>query len=114
MKVYFDALNWANERGDSGGAMRMRQALLSLYNWWWEFPIGEALSNLDGRGKGLLLACLNEYARVGETEELRQVGAAIIASGYVEGWRELLEAAHSTKDAVRRNRESDGVRTIAR
>lgn len=105
MGVYTDALKWADERGDSGGAVRMRKALMSLYNWWWQFPIGEALSNLDGQGKRLLCACLSEYATRGETDELRQVGDAIQRSGYVDGWRELLTAAHEAQDAVRREWE---------
>ena len=105
MGVYEEALKWANDRGDSGGAVRMRKALMSLYNWWWQFPIGEALANLDANGKKLLFACMDEYARVGETEELQEVGARIRASGMLDSWRELLEASHEAQAGVRRGWE---------
>ena len=101
MGVYNDALVWANARGDSGGATRMRQALMSLYNWRWSFSIGEALSCLDPQGKRLLFACLAEYTRHGETDELRTVGDAIRSSGQLAGWIELVTAANEAQDLVR-------------
>jgi hypothetical protein len=101
MSVYNDAMVWANARGDSGGATRMRQALMSLYNWRWSISIGEALANLDPQGQRLLFACLAEYARHGETDELRTVGDAIRNSGQLDGWLELLTAGHEAQALVR-------------
>ena len=97
MNYYNDALQWANDLGDSGGAVAMRMALLGLYNFYWRYPIGEALTKLDYQGKELLLQCLREYAHGGETEELRQVGRAIYRSGEFDGWKKLLDLQNEIK-----------------
>lgn len=107
MGVYVDALKWASERGDSGGAMRMRKALMSLYNWWWQYPIGEALAGLDAEGQRLLLSCLVDYASLGETEELRAVGKRIKASGYIDRWQEMMQASHEAQAVLRRKWDSE-------
>jgi hypothetical protein len=105
MNVYLNALSWANERGSSGGAMYMRKALMSLYNYWWQFSIGEALLSLDIEGKELLFECLHHYATFGETDELREAGKSVSKSGYIEKWREEMAASHDAQSELRRERE---------
>jgi hypothetical protein len=97
MGVYNDAMVWANERGDGSGATCMRKALMSLYSSHWLVPIGEMLRRLDTQGRALLFACMTEYARNGETDELRTVGDAIRSSGRIDDWAKIMEAAHEAE-----------------
>lgn len=108
MNPYYEASAWADARGDSGGAQRMRRALLSLYNpAWYQYSVGEALSGLDEQGQQLLLACLQHYAANGETQQLVDAGARIEQSGYLAGWTELLESSHEAQRIVRSRWEAE-------
>lgn len=108
MNPYYEARAWADERGDSGGARRMRRALLSLYNpQWYQYSLAEALCVIDERGKQLLLQCVQHYAEHGETQGLVDAGSRIEKSGYLDGWPELLEASHEAQRLVRSRWESE-------
>ena len=103
MDVYAEALAWANQRGDSGGAQRMRQLVLSLYNHdFYAYSVGDAIAGLDAQGRGIAMACLREYASLGESKELVRVGEQIRASGMLTGWFELCKAAYGARAEVRR------------
>lgn len=105
---FLNLLNWANERGDSGGAMRARKFLMSLFNpRFYHYSVGDAVSCMDTNGLRLLMSALVEFINKGETEELRIAGIRIIESGWIDGWREEIYAAHSAMSAVRDQQERD-------
>lgn len=102
MDVYSEALNWADQRGDSGGATRMRKLLLSLYNpTFYAYSAGEALAGMDAQGGRLAFACLRDYASLGETATLRRVGDQIRLSGVLDSWIELCKVKHEASEDLR-------------
>lgn len=101
MGVYTEAFAWANERGDSGGAQRMRKLILSLYNTdFYAYSAGDALAGLDANGRRLAFACLTFYASNGECSELRQVGNQLRQSRWLAGWVEVCRAAYETRQEL--------------
>jgi hypothetical protein len=101
MGVYTEALAWANERGDSGGAQRMRKLILSLYNTdFYAYSAGDALAGIDANGRHLAFACLAFYASNGECSELRQVGGQLRQSSWLTGWVEMCRAVYERKQEL--------------
>ncbi len=106
--VYEKARQWADQRGDSGGALQMRKALMSLYDPSYHlYPLADALNALDSGGKRMLLECVFHYSGHGETDELVAAGAAIEKSGYLAGWFELMRATREAQAVVKHRWEHE-------
>lgn len=114
---YRDALSWIEGEGcGTGSAMRLAKAVLSLYNadhhpW----SIRDCIDGLDGARVKLVLAMVVDYARNGETDELREVGARVwkLEPGLVEVGKAML---HARQDLHRRwelERETEAAREQA-
>jgi hypothetical protein len=96
--IYAEALAWANNLGNSGGATRMRQFLMSLYNTdFYAYSVGEASTSMDAQGRTLLLGCIEHYMKSGETEGLRRVGDSIFKSGSLDEFIELCEVSYQAR-----------------
>ena len=93
---YLDGLNLVKQHSGTSGQIALAKCILSLYNPRHAFPIaeilepapssgidshgthmfsmGEILGPLDARYTKIVLAMIHEYARIGETEALREAG----------------------------------------
>lgn len=83
----------------------LAKCILSLYNPVHAFSIGEVLGPLDDRYTTAVLAMVAEYARHGETAELRQAGAWVCDN--FPGLLELSEAMHNARSEVHRARDRE-------
>lgn len=114
---YIDALNWIQDRSDTGGGVRLARLVLSLYNPD-DFPIsaGSCIDGgIDDVGRKMAIAALLDYAQHGETEELRVVGRQLWDR--YPGIREVCEAMVEAKRQIfrrwEREREEEGEREEA-
>ena len=71
---YLAGLELVQQNEGTSGQAALAKCILSLYNQAHPFSIGEVLVPLDGKYTAVVLAMVNEYARHGETAELRQAG----------------------------------------
>jgi len=114
---YRDALCWIEAEGfGTGSAMRLAKAVLSLYNadehpW----SIRDCLDGLDGPRAKIVLAMVLDYARNGETHELREVGAQVckLEPGLVEVGKTMQDARHDLHRRWDREREAETAREQA-
>jgi hypothetical protein len=77
---YTAALKLVQKNYGTSGQAALAKCILSLYNQAHAFSIGEVLGPLDGEYNVAVLAMVSEYARHGETAELRQAGEYVYAN----------------------------------
>lgn len=104
MSPYGEALHWIETKPGTGSAETLAKLLLSLWNADCGFSFRECIANLDPQRTELAVRVVAHFARVGEDEELVEVGSKVCET-YPRLW-ELSEAADEAKrDVMRRWRE---------
>jgi len=71
---YLDGLDFVKQHSGTSGQGALAKCILSLYNPVHAFSVGEILGPLDARYSEVVLAMMSEYAKHGETPELREAG----------------------------------------
>lgn len=97
---YLAGLELVKIHHGTSGQAALAKCILSLYNDVHSYSIGEILAPLDSRYTATVLAMVNEYARAGETEELRQAGKWCAEN--FPGLLEMSRAMYSARADVRR------------
>jgi hypothetical protein len=95
---YLEALKWIKKNPGTGGAAGLAKMVLSLYDSDCGFAFSECAGGLDGNLTALCLKMCEEYERVGETEELRQVGKELADQHYPRLWEQsvaMRDARHA-------------------
>ncbi len=77
---YMAGLQLVQQNYGTSSQAALAKCILSLYNQAHAFSIGEVLEPLGGEYKAVVLAMVNEYARHGETAELRLAGEYVYAN----------------------------------
>jgi hypothetical protein len=91
---YIAGLELVKQNYGTSGQGALAKCILSLYNDMHAFSIGDVLRPLDRNYTAVVLAMVNEYARHGETAELRLAGEYV----YVNFPR-LIELSNAMSDA---------------
>lgn len=91
---YIAGLDLVQQNFGTSGQAALAKCILSLYNEAHAFSIGEILWPLDRKYTAVVLAMVNEYARNGETAELRQAGEYVYAN-----FERLIELSNAMSDA---------------
>lgn len=97
---YLAGLELVKIHHGTSGQAALAKCILSLYNDVHSYSIGEILSPLDSRYTAVVMAMLQEYARHGETEELRQAGKWCVDN--FPGLLEMSQAMYAARADVRR------------
>lgn len=97
---YLAGLELVKIHHGTSGQAALAKCILSLYNDVHSYSIGEILSPLDSRYTAVVMAMLQEYARHGETEELRQAGKWCVDN--FPGLLEMSQAMYAARAEVRR------------
>lgn len=97
---YLAGLELVKIHHGTSGQAALAKCILSLYNDVHSYSIGEILSPLDSRYTAVVMAMLQEYARHGETEELRQAGKW--CADNFPGLLEMSQAMYAARAEVRR------------
>lgn len=103
MGVYEEAWRWIEQNPGTSGASGLAKLVLSLYNSNCGFAFSECVAVLDDNLTNLSIRMATEYARLGETEELRQVGK-LVAEQYDRLWLQG-EAMRDVRYQLRRKWE---------
>lgn len=96
---YLAGLDLVKKHHGTSGQSAMVKCILSLYNSRNSFSISEILAPLDSKYSAVVFAMLHEYARHGETEELRIAGRWCVEN--FPGLIELADAMSSATGEVR-------------
>ena len=102
---YLAGLELVKIHHGTSGQGALAKCILSLYNYNPAFSIGDILAPLDDRYTAAVLAMIHEYARHGETAELRLAGEYCY-----ENFPGLIELSNAMSDAradVRRKWEEE-------
>lgn len=97
---YDEALLIIRQHPGTSGAGGLAKLLLSLYNDLCGFSFAECVSGLDDRLTGVALRMVQDYARRGETEDLRAAGKILVDDLYPGLW-EMGIAMREAREAVR-------------
>jgi hypothetical protein len=98
---YFMAQEFVRKNFGTSSRSAMAKAILSIYNQDHSFSIGEILGPLDRENSAVVVAMLIEYAKHGETAELRQAGEFVCKN--FPRLLELSDAMQEARYAVHRN-----------
>lgn len=109
---YLAGLALAKEHSGTSGQIAMVKLILSLYNSYNAFSISDILAPLDSRYSAAALAMVAEYAKHGETEELRDAGRWCVAN--FPGLIELATAMAEARDQVHRRWDREREEAIRR
>lgn len=74
---YLTGLALVKQNIGTSGQAALAKCILSLYNSEHAFGIGEILGPLDSTYTKAVIDMVNEYAKHGETEELREAGSYV-------------------------------------
>lgn len=96
---YDEALLIIRQHPGTSGAGGLTKLLLSLYNDLCGFSFAECVSSLDDRLTGVALRMVQDYAKHGETEDLRSAGKALVDDH--PGLWEMGLAMREAREAVR-------------
>jgi len=109
INIYLEALDLVKQYNGTSGQVALAKCILSLYNSQHAFSIGEILGPLDTRYTTMVLALVNEYAKHGETAELRTAGEWCYENfdGLVELSRSMSEARAEVRQRWERKREEE-------
>lgn len=91
---YMAGLDLVQQNYGTSSQAALAKCILSLYNEAHAFSVGEFLGPLGGEYKAVVLAMVNEYARHGETAELRLAGEYVYAN-----FPRLIELSNAMSDA---------------
>lgn len=106
---YLAALDLVKKHWGTSGQGALAKAILSLYNSDHAFSIGEVLGPLDEQYTSVVIAMVQEYAKHGETGELRQAGEYVYENfpRLVELSQAMYEARSRVRQAWDREREEE-------
>lgn len=102
---YLDGLELVKQHSGTSGQGALAKCILSLYNQVHAFSIGEILGPLDSHYTKVVFAMMTEYARHGETEELRTAGKWVYENS--PGLVELSFAMSAARGEVRQKWERE-------
>lgn len=85
---YTAALKWIVENSGTSGATGLAKMVLSLYNRNCGFAFSECIGGLDANLTAMCVKMCEEYSRMGENDELRQVGEELANNLYYRLWKE--------------------------
>ncbi|RAS16056.1 hypothetical protein [Paraburkholderia bryophila] len=102
---YLAGLELVKQHSGTSGQGALAKCILSLYNSNHPYSIGEVLGPLDAHYTSVVLAMVNEYARNGETEELRQAGSWVYEN--FPNLIELSRAMGEARSVLRRKWDED-------
>lgn len=105
VSAYLAGLELVKQHSGTSGQGALAKCILSLYNPVHAFSMGEILGPLDDHYTAVVLAMVSEYARHGETEELRQAGQWVCTN--FPRLLQLSEAMYDAKSEVRRQWERE-------
>jgi len=91
---YLAGLALVKQNYGTSGQSALAKCILSLYNAQHPFSIGEILGPLDTNYSKVVLEMVSEYARHGETAELRQAGEYVYAE-----FPRLIQLSNAMSDA---------------
>lgn len=97
---YDEALLIIRQHPGTSGASGLAKLLLSLYNDLCGFSFAECVTSLDDRLTAVALRMVQDYARRGETEDLRAAGKILVDDLYPGLW-EMGLAMSEAREAVR-------------
>lgn len=97
---YLAALELVRKNSGTSGQAALAKGILSLYNQRHAFSLGEVLGPIVGEFSEVMLAMISDYAKYGETEELRHAGAYVYAN-----FPHLIELSNAMFDARARVRQ---------
>ncbi len=110
---YLAGLELVKIHHGTSGRNALAKCILSLYNsdFYW-FSIGDILAALDQHYTETVLAMVNEYARHGETAELRQAGEYCYQEfpGLVELSNAMSDARAEVRQEWERKRDEENRR----
>lgn len=109
---YLAGLKLVKIHHGTSGQAALAKCILSLYNEVHSYSIGEILAPLDSRYTAVVLAMVNEYAKHGETAELRQAGEWCVENfpGLVEMTKAMYDARATVRRGWKRQREEENRR----
>lgn len=108
---YLIAFAQVRQHDGTSGQTALAKCILSLYNPIHAFSMGEILGPLDDHYTRIVLSIVKEYARVGETEELRRAGKWVYEN--FEGLVELSTAMYEARGEVRAKWERERLASAA-
>lgn len=103
---YDEALLIIRQHPGTSGAGGLAKLLLSLYNDMCGFSFAECVSSLDDRLTAVALRMVQDYAKRGETEDLRSAGKIVVDDLYPGLW-EMGVAMREAREAVRKRWERE-------
>lgn len=106
MYAYIEALEAIKQHPGTGSSTSLAKLILSLYNQQCSYSIAECIGNLDAKLTALALRMVTDYAKSGESQELRDVGDELCNDLYPRLW-EMGEAMQSARDEIRRKWKQD-------
>ncbi len=77
---YLAGLELVQQNEGTSSQAALAKCILSLYNQAHPFSIGEILEPLGGEYTAVVIAMVNEYAKLGETAELRKAGEYVYSN----------------------------------
>jgi hypothetical protein len=78
MSPYQEALQWINKHPGTGSASSLAKLILSLWSDDCGFSIRECTGNLDAHLSDLALRVVAHFLKVGENQDLVQVGHEVV------------------------------------
>jgi hypothetical protein len=112
MNPYLEALELVKQHWGTSGQTALAKCILSLYNPNNAFSMGEILAPLDERYTRVVLNIAQEYAKVGETEDLRVAGRWVAEEfpQFIDMAMAMSEARHKLRNKWEREREEENRR----
>lgn len=109
---YLAGLELVKIHHGTSGQAALAKCILSLYNGYHAFSMGEILGPLDDRYTSVVLAMVSEYSKHGETEELRQAGKYAYDNfpGLIELSNAMADARAEIRQKWDRQREEENRR----
>lgn len=109
---YLVGLELVKQHSGTSGQNALAKCILSLYNHYHAFSMGDILAPLDERYTKVVLDMVGEYARHGETPELCQAGEWCYDHfpGLIELSKAMGEARADVRQKWEREREEENRR----
>lgn len=114
ISIYDEALKIIKQHPGTGGAGSLAKLVLSLYNDMCGFSFAECVGNLDDRLTNLALRMVSDYAKHGETEDLRAAGKVLVEEypGLWEMSLAMRDARQATRERWERERKAEEEKQI--
>lgn len=109
---YLAGLELVKQNYGTSGQAALAKCILSLYNSEHSFGVGEILGPLDSAYTKVVMDMLNEYAKHGETEALREAGSYVWDNfpRLIELSKAMSNARYEVRQEWERQREEEANR----